>query len=131
MIATDTNVLLRYILRDDEKQFESASAFFNARDADDPAYISIVVLCELSWALGQRYGYSRAEIASALRALFDTEGMRIEDESALSTIITKAASSADIGDLMIAHCAKRSGCVATVTFDKKAASRIPGMELLA
>ena len=41
MKAVDTNVLLRFVVRDDPKQFEVASRFLTARTADDPAYVSL------------------------------------------------------------------------------------------
>ena len=44
MIAVDTNVLLRYILRDDERQFAASTAFFQARTMEDPAFVGLIVL---------------------------------------------------------------------------------------
>jgi predicted nucleic-acid-binding protein len=48
MIALDTNVLVRFLVEDDEAQTERAKAFVaNAIEANDPCFISAVVLCEL------------------------------------------------------------------------------------
>ena len=129
MIAVDTNVLLRFILRDDELQFESASRFFNGRTADEPAFVSLIVLVEFVWALRRRYGYGRAEAHSLVATLIETAEVAFEDEASLSHIVAEAERG-DLADHLIAHCARRAGCDTTVTFDQKA-RHIAGMELLA
>ena len=56
MIAVDTNVLLRFVVRDDVVQFKRASRFFDQRTAEDPAFISLIVLAEFVWALRRHHG---------------------------------------------------------------------------
>lgn len=129
MIAVDTNVLLRFVLRDDEMQFQKASRFFNSRTADDPAFVSLIVLAELVWALRRRYGYSRNEARSLVATLLETAELSFEDETSISRIVADAERG-DLADHLIAYSAKRAGCNSTVTFDQKA-QHIPGMELLA
>jgi predicted nucleic-acid-binding protein len=56
----------------------------------------------------------------------------VEHAEALRLLLNDDSRSiADIPDHLIVWSASRSGCPITVTFDKKAASRVPGMELLA
>ena len=131
MMAADTNVLLRYILKDDEKQFATAAAFFGARSPEDPAFICQIVLCEMAWTLAQRYKFSRTQITSIIEALLETSEIHVEDEEIVSAAIADASPTADFADLMIALRASMSGCSSTVTFDKGAAISVPGMELLA
>lgn len=130
MIAVDTNVLLRFVLRDDEGQFTRASAFFNSRTADDPAFVSLIVLAEFVWALRRRYQYSRAEARSLVATLLETSEISFEDEVSLSRIVAEAGQG-DLADHLISYSARRAGCASTVTFDQKAAARVPAMELLA
>lgn len=130
MKAVDTNVLLRFVLRDDERQFATAAAFFNSRTAEDPAFISLIVLAELVWALRQRYGYSRSETRSLVVTLLETAELLFEDEGVLSSMVAEAERG-DLADHLICHSAKRAGCTSTVTFDQDAAKAIPSMELLA
>ena len=53
MIAVDTNILLRYLLGDDEQQAEKASILING---DELALITDVVLAEVVWTLaGRKY----------------------------------------------------------------------------
>lgn len=130
MKAVDTNVLLRYVLRDDEGQFARAAAFFGTRTAQDPAFVSLVVLAEFAWVLRQRYRYSRIDILSLVGTLLETAEMVFEDETALAAAVADAESG-DLADHLISYSARRAGCDSTVTFDAEAARRIPSMELLA
>lgn len=129
MKAVDTNVLLRYVLRDDEGQFERAKTFFRTRTAQDPAFVSLIVLAEFAWALRQRYRYSRADIRSLVETLLETAEIAFEDETMLALIVSEAARG-DLADHLISYCARRAGCDSTVTFDTEAARHIPSMELL-
>ena len=131
MIAVDTNVLLRYMLRDDEKQFIASASFFRARTMEDPAFVGLIVLCELTWSLRRRYGFSAQQVSTVIATLFETAEVQIEDEAEVSACLANASAGAEIADALIAYCAARAGCAATVTFDQDAAGRIPGMELLA
>jgi predicted nucleic-acid-binding protein len=130
MKAVDTNVLLRYVLRDDEGQFAKAAAFFRTRTAQDPAFVSLIVLAEFAWALRQRYRYSRADIHSLVETLLETAEMVFEDETALAAVVAEAEHG-DLADHLISYSARRAGCDSTVTFDTEATRRISSMELLA
>ena len=129
MKAVDTNVLLRFVIRDDEKQFARASSFFSSRTPDDPAFVSLIVLVEFAWTLRQRYGLSRSDIRSLVSALMEARELAFEDESEVSAIVADAVRG-DLADHLIAYCAQRAGCSSTVTFDQGAAGAVAGMELL-
>jgi predicted nucleic-acid-binding protein len=130
MKAVDTNVLLRFIVRDHPQQFDAASAFLRARTPDDPAFISLIVVAELVWALRRRYRYPREDVSAVVAALLEAAEVVFEDEPHLSALLGMHPKG-DISDHLIAHCAVRAGCASVATFDKKAASRVPSMELLA
>ena len=129
MKAVDTNVLLRYIVRDDPQQFQTAAVFLGARTVADPVFVSLIVVAELVWALSRRYRYPREDVRAAIMALMEAAEVRFEDEEHLSALLASSPKG-DIADHLIAHCAAKAGCISTVTFDKGAASRIPSMELL-
>ena len=77
MIAVDTNVLLRYLLHDDEAQAARADAVFDARET---ILILNAVLAETVWTLaGRRYRLNEAELAAVLERLFSDPGIRFED----------------------------------------------------
>jgi len=129
MKAVDTNILLRYIVRDHPEQFNKAAAFLMARTAGDPAYVSLIVVTELIWALRRRYRYSREDVHAVIAALLETAELIFEDELHLSALLANRPKG-DIADHLIAFCAKRAECTTVVTFDRNAAKAIPSMELL-
>ena len=129
MKAIDTNVLLRFVLRDDEGQFDKARSFLQSRSPQDPAFISLIVLVEFVWTLRQRYGRSRSDIRSLVTALLDAKEMVFEEEGELSAIVSEAERG-DLADHLIAFSARRAGCEATMTFDQAASKAVPTMELL-
>ena len=52
MIGLDTNVLVRYIVRDDDEQAEAATRLIESKcTADNPGLVSSIVMCELAWVL--------------------------------------------------------------------------------
>lgn len=129
MKALDTNILLRFVMRDDENQFAKASSFLSSRTPHDPAFISLVVLVEFAWTLRQRYGRSRSDIRSLVTTLLEARELAFEDESEVSAIVADATRG-DLADHLISYCARRAGCSSTVTFDQGAAKAVAGMELL-
>lgn len=129
MKAIDTNILLRFVMRDDENQFAKANSFLASRTQDDPAFVSLIVLVEFAWTLRQRYGLGRADIRALVTTLLETRELAFEDEKEVSEIVADATRG-DLADHLISHCARRAGCTSTVTFDQRAAKAVPRMELL-
>ncbi len=130
LIGLDTNVLVRLVMEDDEGQIEKAQGFFNGLTTRDPAYLSILVLCEFAWTLGRFYKLTRDQVAVAIEQVLNMPSLQIERPH----IVRKAlqyfrASRADFGDCCIGVLAETAGCVYTVTFDRDA-SKLPGMHLL-
>ena len=81
MIGIDTNVLVRYLVRDDERQFDAARRLIDRQEgANEPVLISLVVLAETEWVLRSRCGLNKAGIAAAFSALLDTADLMFEDE---------------------------------------------------
>jgi predicted nucleic-acid-binding protein len=131
MIGVDTNVLVRYIVADDQDQTSRAAAFLEkAISVDDPGFVSVVVLVELVWVLERTYRFSPGEIARAIESMLRAEPLwvdrRAEVVEALGAFQTRQGSFADA---LIAALARRAGCSHVVTFDKQAA-RLPGFRLL-
>ena len=132
MKGLDTNVLVRFLVKDDERQARRAAAYFRAECRPDrPCLINRIVLCELEWILGSAYGYPRAVIASVVEKLLRADALVVEDaEDAWLALRAYRATAADLADCLIAAVNRRLGCEATATFDRKAA-RLAGFELLA
>ncbi len=132
MIGVDTNVLLRFLVDDDPEQNRHARAFLSERGADNPAFLSAVMLAETVWVLNRSLGYSMADISKIVRDLLASDGLIIEHAHELGLVLGRGnIPSTDLADYLIAWSGGLAGCTHTVTFDRKAAKAIPSMELLA
>ena len=130
MIALDTNVLVRYLVRDDERQAEEARELFASLGADNPGFVCREVAVELVWVLSRSYRTPRERIASVLMELLATEGIVMENaEDVADAAVRYADGQSDFGDLMILAAARRCGATPLYTFDCRAA-RVDGVELL-
>ena len=131
MIGVDTNVLVRIFVHDEPEQRAIAQRFLRLRSADDPAFVSAVVVAEVSWVLTRAYGFSVSAVRDALEWLFESTNIVVEAHDLLrSAVVLAAEKNADVADSIIAAIAAAAGASKTVTFDQPAAKRIPGMELL-
>jgi predicted nucleic-acid-binding protein len=130
MVGIDTNILVRYLSRDDAKQSVIADHFVDGLTLEKPGYISHLVCVELSWVLESGYGLSREQIVEAFQRLLAVSTFQIERSAVLvSAVRSFSRSTADFADCLIERSAANAGCTATMTFDKKAA-RTGGMTLL-
>ena len=77
MIAIDTNVLLRYLLDDDEAQATKAAKLITGNEL---VLITDVVLVETVWTLkGKKYRLKKSELVAVMQALFKEPNIRFED----------------------------------------------------
>lgn len=131
MIGLDTNVLVRYIVRDDPAQTALADHCIEYTcSREEPGYISHLVLAELIWVLECGYGYPRPMLGEVLVTLLSSEEIRIQDAPLIRLALGAfLAGAADFADCLIGALHRRAECETTVTFDKKAA-RLPTHRLL-
>lgn len=120
MIALDTNVLVRFLVRDDEAQGERAEALLRrAIAAGDLLFVSDVAMCEIAWVLGSAYELSRSEIASGLRQLLHAAQLRFRNADALRRALDDyAARRGDFADYVVRETAREAGCSDVATFDR-------------
>lgn len=122
MIGIDTNVLVRYLVRDDALQFERARRLINREvSSGEPVLVSLVVLMETEWVLRSRYELAKGAVVGAFSALLDAAEIHFEDEPSVEhAVYTWKDSAADFADCLINARNRRLGCRATATFDAKA-----------
>ena len=77
MIGVDTNVLLRYLLKDDAAQAGRAE---RELERDERFLIDGIVLCEVVWVLEAGYGFSRTDIGAALDKILATAQFEVESK---------------------------------------------------
>lgn len=124
MIGLDTNLLVRYLVRDDLSEFERARAEIEAATKrDEPLLINAVVLCEMAWVLGSVYGYSRVEIADTIDQILATAQFVIErGDQARLALLDCRATKASFTDAFIGRINGGLGAARTVTFDRDLAA---------
>ena len=122
MKALDTNVLVRFLVRDDKKQAEIVYRIFKrAESRNEPFFIPLLVVLETIWVLESVYEIPREEIRGSLQKLLLMPILIFEAQSALQRTLSSAQTNKiDLADLLIAHSAKFSNCDGVLTFDKKA-----------
>lgn len=127
MIGLDTNVLVRFLVRDDEMQFARARRFLRRRTGKgEPVLINLLVLLETEWVLRSRYALSKSEIVGAFSGLLDAAELLFEDEASLEQALYMwKDSSAQFADCLIGARNWALECRATASFDNKAL-RVPG-----
>jgi len=126
----DTNVLVRYLAKDDRSQSLIASQIINNLTPESPGFISQVALMETVWVLSRSYKMPRAAIAEVLDTLLHAGELVVEDaEISYLALATYRATKVDFADALIAHGGLLAGCQKTLTFDQAAAD-VPGMQIL-
>jgi predicted nucleic-acid-binding protein len=129
--GVDTNVLIRFIVRDDADQAAAADRFLEREcSRDEPCLINRIVLCELVWMLDRGYRYRRGPIAGVIDKILRTEELRVENAAeAWAALQAYRDGRADFADGLIGRTNRALGCAATATFDR-AASRMEEFRLL-
>lgn len=127
VIGIDTNVLVRFLTRDDETQYERARSLIQTQlDADDPIFVSLLVVLETEWVLRSRYGLTKPRIIEVLTRLLESRETVFEDESSLEeALFSWRESATDFADCLIVVGGRRLGCRQVVSFDAKAV-KLPG-----
>lgn len=129
MIGLDTNVLLRYLVRDEEDAYVRAVDVMSKLAPDRPGFVTQVVMAELYWVLSRTYRYSREDILRAIRGLVETPALEFDDGEGVVRALTLAEGGADFADALIQGTMELFGVSETVTFDPTAARRL-GWRLL-
>lgn len=131
MIGLDTYVVIRYLVQDDRKESVIATQIIEkSLTSEEPGYINQITLCEIAWVLQRSYGITKPQLLTIIEGLITTKQFLVENvEAAWKALRAFNDNNADFCDALIAQVNIYSGCVHTVTFDKKAGS-LPGFELL-
>ena len=127
MIGIDTNVLVRFLVRDDPAQFERAQKLIGREaTAGNPVFVSLLVMLEAEWVLRSRYKLPKDEILVTFSELLSSLDMSFEDESSLeAALYVWKDSRAQFADCLIGARCRACGCRVTASFDADA-SKLPG-----
>ena len=123
MIALDTNILVRYLLNDDEAQAEIAEALLASGKT---CFIPITVWLELVWVL-ECYDCQRQDIAKALRHLLGLPHLQMGEPLALLRALNGFEGGADFADAL--HVALSTQAESFVTFDQTLVKQAKRLDL--
>jgi predicted nucleic-acid-binding protein len=123
MLGIDTNVLVRFLVRDNEGQFEKARKLIKREiSAGRRVFVNQLVLMETEWVLRSRYAVTKQQIIEAISSLLDADDLQFEDEPTIEeALFLWRDSAADFADCLIGAKYRRLRCRATASFDLKAA----------
>jgi len=131
MQAVDTNILVRFLVKDDLVQANQVYRLFKkAEQARSCLFVPLTVMLELIWVLESAYSIDRTSIVGAIADLLLMPVLKFEHHPALQEFVRSASGTdCDLSDMLIGCSARHQGCSSTLTFDKKA-SRSDLFELL-
>ena len=115
-ITADTNVLVRAITGDDERQSKVAQAELAKANV---VALALPALCELVWVLTRGYKISVPEIAETIRRLINTANVVVNRPAAEAGLALLDAGG-DFADGVIAYEGSWLGSDTFISFDKKA-----------
>jgi predicted nucleic-acid-binding protein len=126
MHAIDTNVLVRLLVRDDERQVAKSEAFVKGG-----AWVSHLVLAETLWVLDAVYDRNNAQIAEAVEKLLIHDDLVLQDEDVVAVALRhfRANVRVSFSDCLIVAIARKAGHRPVGTFDKNLA-KIPDAQAL-
>lgn len=126
MIGADTNIILRFLTRDNEEQAQKVKRIL---EEGETFYINEVVLVEVYYVLTKVYQYSETNFVRSIDKLLEIEGIEFFDRDIVKGVIKDIiAKKSDFEDSIINQL-NTTKELYTLTFDKKA-SKLPGMKLL-
>lgn len=115
MRAIDTNVVVRFLTADDQREARIARAAIEAGDI----FIPVTVLLESEWVLRSGYGFTAGQIAAGLAGLAGLPGVTVEEPAALAAALDWTREGMDFADAL--HLARSQACAAFLSFDRKLA----------
>ena len=126
MLAVDTNVLVRLLVRDDAKQAKAADQFIATG-----AWVSHLVLAETLWVLQAVYNRNSAQIAAALNLLLEHESLVLQDAETVRAALVQFQLKPSLGfsECLVLEIARKVGHLPLGTFDK-ALAKLDGAEKL-
>ena len=120
MNGLDTNVLVRYLVKDDKKQAERAGAYIRKTAVNgEGCFINSIVLCELVWVLESAYQYKKETIADVLERILATKQFEFERKDLTRQAVHEYREGrGDLADYLIGRINQAQGCEVTASFDR-------------
>ena len=131
MAALDTNVLVRYVVKDDSGQLAAAKRLIDRCVGEGLSlFVPVTVTLELEWVLRASFGYAKDAVMQVLSNLFSAAELDFESERALEVALQLyREGTADFADCLHIALSTEAGEQPLWTFDRSAA-RVIGAQLI-
>lgn len=131
-VFVDTNVFLRFFVRDAEPFYLKARELFEkAEKGSMKLETSDLVIAEIVWVLESYYAFSRAEIQRVIDTILETRNIRVANQSRITEAVRHYASGKmDFIDAYNVAYMKAKNFKKVATFDVKHFKNIEGLELV-
>ena len=118
MIAFDTNLVVRLMVEDDERQAKVAlSILDNAVEKSEKVLVTDIVLSELEWVLDSAYRIPR--LLAAIQRLAADNRFVFEDQERLTNALARYQDgTGDLSDYLLGLKSREAGASTTYTFDR-------------
>ena len=126
MRAVDTNVLVRLITRDDQRQTVAAEAFI-----EKGAWLSLLALAEAIWVLSTVYELTPQQQANGIEMLLSHRHLVLQDRETVAAALVQFRAKPTLGfsDCLMLELARKAGHLPLGTLDRGLA-RLVGTEKL-
>jgi predicted nucleic-acid-binding protein len=114
MIAIDTNIIVRFLTRDDEDQYQKAYQIFTTSER---IFIPKTVILETEWVLRFSYKFSPERIVFALSNLLGLENIVSENKELIIIALQWHEQGMDFADAL--HLSFSLHTQSFLSFDKK------------
>lgn len=121
MIAVDTNVVIRLLVRDDEQQYQKSLNLFQRQDI----FIPDTVILETELVLRFAYQFQSSQVCQALRNLFGLPNISITNARLIQQVLQWHEQGLDFADAF--HLAHSQYCSELYTFDEKFRKKAKGL----
>ncbi len=131
MAVLDTNLLVRYLVQDDDAQLAAVKKLIRtALRAGETLFVPITVMLELEWVLRANFKFNKDQVTAVLSNLLAAAELTFESEAATEIALALYKKSrADFSDCVHIALAHVAGHGPLWTFDV-AASKTDGARLL-
>jgi predicted nucleic-acid-binding protein len=115
MLAVDTNVLVRLVVRDDSNQVRAAEDF-----VAKGAWVSHLVLAETIWVLDSVFDLSREKVVLAVEMLLNHRDLTLQDPDVVAEALGHYRERTKVGfsDCLVLEIARKAGHLPIATFDR-------------
>ena len=122
MKAVDTNVLIRFLVGDEQEMMQKVCDLFEqAQERRERLLITTPVLLEVFWVLQTSYDFGRADILDAVETLAALPALEFERNFLPENLVECGrGTNLDLADILIGLSARAQGCETTLSFDKRA-----------